>query len=68
MQHDDPAATGVRVHVDHPRSTAQERDRRGGIADLGQVLQFDVQATDGAVYLSLTPTSPLPEAVAKCPP
>ena len=65
MQHDDPAATGVRVHVDHSRSTAQERDPRGGIADLGQLLQFDVQATDGAVCLDDVPTSPRHQAVAE---
>ncbi len=65
MQHDDPAATGVRVHVDHSRSTAQERDPRGGIADLGQLLQFDVQATDGAVCLDDVPTSPWHQAVSE---
>ena len=67
MQHDDPAATGVRVHVDHPRSTAQECDPRGGIADLGQLLQFDVQATDGAGYLSRVPAAPRYETVVKYP-
>lgn len=66
MQHDDPA-TGVRVHVDHPWTTAQERDSRGGVAHLGQLLQFDVQATDGAGYMSRVPAAPRYETVVKYP-